>query len=131
MQKTIFMVFTVFLLVTACRSFVTTSLESDLFERTMQQTPNAQLVDVRTPEEFNQEHLLNAINIDVKSASFETDIKVLDPTRPVFVYCRSGKRSLQAAAILEKNKFKVVYNLDGGINAWKAKGKPVVTPSNE
>ncbi len=115
-------------LMAACRSFVTTTLEADLFEKTLNQTPNAQLIDVRTPKEYSEGYLAGAILMDIKAPTFDSLIHTLDKTRPVFVYCRSGKRSLEAANILEKNKFKVVYNLDGGINAWKEKGKPVVVP---
>ncbi len=113
---------------TACRSFVTTTLEPDLFEKTLSQTPNPQLVDVRTPKEFGEGYIPGAVLIDIKSADFDSKIQELDRTRPVFVYCRSGKRSLEAAAVLEKNKFKVVYNLGGGINAWREKGKPIAIP---
>lgn len=111
----------------SCRSDVITTLEADLFEKTLAQTPNPQLVDVRTFTEYSEGYLHGAILIDVREPTFETLIQQLDRTCPVFVYCRSGKRSLQAAGILEKNQFKKVYNLDGGVTAWKAKGKAVMT----
>ena len=111
-------------LLTACWS-VTTSLESDLFEKEVNQTPEPQLVDVRTLAEYRDGHLQGAILIDIREATFDSLIQQLDRERPVFVYCRSGRRSLEAAKILEKNNFKIVYNLDGGIIAWKEKGKPV------
>lgn len=116
------------LLTTCNRPLITTTLEPNLFEQTLHQTPDPQLIDVRTPKEYEEEHLPNAINIDIKAATFDSLILQLDNTKPVFVYCRSGKRSLESANVFEKNKFKVVYNLDGGIIAWKAKGKPVVVP---
>ena len=109
----------------ACRPNVTTTLEPDLFEKTLDLTPDPQLVDVRTPAEYAEGYLPGAILIDIREKTFDSLIQQLDRTRPVFVYCRSGKRSLDAAKILEKNKFKVVYNLGGGIIAWKEKGKPV------
>ena len=112
---------------TSCRSFVTTTLNADLFEKTVNQVSEPQLVDVRTFAEYSEEHLPGAILMDVKDTAFYLQIKQLDRERPVFVYCRSGKRSLDAAGILEQNKFKVVYNLEGGIIEWKDKGKPVVT----
>ena len=112
-------------LTTACRSSVTTSLEPDLFEKTLEQTPNPQLVDVRTIKEYAEGHLSGAMLIDVRETTFDTIIQKLDKTRPVFVYCRSGKRSMDAAKILEKNKFTLVYNLEGGILSWKEKGKTV------
>ena len=120
-------IFIVFMfLMNACRSFVTTTLEADLFEKTLDQTPNPQLVDVRTPAEYAEGYLPGAILINFREATFESLIQQLDRSRPVFVYCRSGKRSLDAASVLEKNKFKAVYNLEGGIIAWKDKGKAVV-----
>ena len=112
-------------LMNTCRSLVTTTLESDLFEKTLHQTPDPQLVDVRTPAEYSEGHLPGAILIDVKEPTFNSLIQQLDRSRPVFVYCRSGKRSLDAASVLEKYKFKVVYNLEGGIIAWKEKGKGI------
>ena len=114
--------------VAACRPLVTTSLEADLFEKTLNQTTNPQLIDVRTFKEYSEGHLPEAILMDIKETTFDKMIESLDMTRPVFVYCRSGKRSMEAASIFEKKKFKVVYNLDGGIIAWKAKGKVVSTP---
>jgi rhodanese-related sulfurtransferase len=111
---------------TSCRPLVTTTLETDLFEKTLSQAPNPQLIDVRTPKEFAEGYLPGATLMDIKDANFDSQILTLDRNRPVFVYCRSGKRSLEAANVLEKHKFKVVYNLEGGIIAWKNKGKAVV-----
>ena len=113
-------------LMTSCRPMVTTTLEAELFEKMLQQTPNPQLVDVRTPKEYAEGYLPGAILMNVRDASFDSMIRQLDKNRPVFVYCRLGKRSMEAANILEKNKFKIVYNLEGGIVSWKEKGKPVV-----
>ena len=115
-------------LVVSCNSSRVVSQDVALFEETLRQTPNPQLVDVRTPEEYAEGYLAGAINIDIKAASFDSLIGQLDKSRPVFVYCRSGKRSMQAASVLKKNHFDVVYNLDGGINAWSAQGKPVTKP---
>ena len=114
-------------LMTTCRPMVTTTLEANLFDKTLKQTPNPQLVDVRMSSEYVEGHLIGAILIDIKQPSFDSLIHQLDRNRPVFVYCRVGRRSLEAANILEKNKFKVVYNLNGGIIAWKEKGKAVET----
>ena len=112
-------------LMTTCCSSVTASIEADLFEKNLEQTSNPQLVDVRTLQEYAEGHLSGAILMDIKEATFATLIQKLDKASPVFVYCRSGKRSLDAAKILERNKFKTVYNLDGGVIAWKGKGKIV------
>ena len=113
-------------LLVACRPLVTTTLNAELFEEQLNKTDNPQLVDVRTLAEYAVEHISGAILIDVRKENFVDQIEQLDRSRPVFVYCRRGIRSLEAATILERNKFHVVYNLEGGIIEWKDKGKRVV-----
>ena len=112
-------------LMMACSPPVTISLDADGFENKINETPNPQLVDVRTFEEYRAGYLVGAMLMDVRRTTFQTQIQRLDRERPVFVYCRSGRRSLDAAKILERNDFKVVYNLKGGINEWIEKGKAV------
>jgi len=85
----------------------------------------AQLLDVRTPEEFAGGHLDRALNMDIKGADFEDGLKNLHKNQPVFVYCLSGGRSAAAAEILKKQGFTQVYNLKGGIMAWKSEGLPI------
>lgn len=79
--------------------------------------PDVQLVDVRTPEEYAEGFIPGSINIDVKNGHEELAAK-LDPERPVALYCRSGRRSENAAWVLEKVFFKNVVDLEGGYNAW-------------
>ncbi|WP_349665786.1 rhodanese-like domain-containing protein [Xylanibacter muris] len=85
-----------------------------------------QLLDVRTSDEFATSHINGAINIDVLKEGFKHIAKnKLDRKHEIWIYCRSGKRSLTAASILAKDGYKVV-NLRGGIKEWEKKGKPVV-----
>lgn len=87
---------------------------------------NVQLVDVRTPEEFEEGHLTGSVNIDWKDGAFLSNAeKALDKSKAVAVYCRSGKRSAEAAAALTKAGF-TTYNLKGGFLAWKEAGNLVV-----
>ena len=79
------------------------------------------LIDVRTPKEYAEEHLQGAENIDVKAADFGERTKEIKGK--VAVYCRSGKRSLNAANQLAAQGC-TVYDLGGGIVAWKQAGKP-------
>ena len=76
-----------------------------------------QLVDVRTAEEYAAGHIEGSVNIDVMKGHEEL-ATVLDPERPVALYCRSGRRSEQAGWVLEKVFFKNVVDLEGGYNAW-------------
>jgi len=84
------------------------------------------LLDVRTPLEFATGHIAGATNIDFESGTFASDIQKLDMTKTYAVYCRSGNRSGQATAIMAKDGFKSIFNLNGGINIWQSAGNPVV-----
>lgn len=86
--------------------------------------PLAILLDVSTPEEFAEDHLARAINIDVNSPDFEKQCAKLDKKKPVYVYCLGGVRSKKAAAILKRNGFEAT-SMSGGIKAWKSAGLPV------
>ena len=86
---------------------------------------SVQLVDVTTPDEYAEGHLHGAANIDIFNDNFlPTALKTLDKSRPVAVYCRSGKRSADAADRLAANGYRVT-NLEGGILAWTAAHRPV------
>ena len=88
---------------------------------------NVQLLDVRTPEEFAEGHLEGAINIDLFSNDFMRDAtSILKKEEPIYVYCRSGRRSKTAGTKLARLGYKSI-NLDGGIIAWEDAGLPVTT----
>lgn len=80
---------------------------------------DVQLIDVRTPEEYEEIHIVNAQNIDFYSPTFEEDISKLDKTKPVIVYCKSGGRSAKCAKIMKEAGFEKVYDLEGGISKWQ------------
>ncbi|GAB3911936.1 hypothetical protein GCM10028803_54380 [Larkinella knui] len=87
------------------------------------QKGEAYLVDVRTPEEYREGHLVNATNIDFKAPDFKTQIGQLDKKKTVYLYCRSGNRSGKAADTLQVLGFKTAYNL-GGFEDLKTAGLP-------
>ena len=84
-----------------------------------------QLVDVRTPEEYAEGHILNSINIDFLGPNFEFDIKKLDKNSPIIVYCQRGSRSALSALKLRSNSFVKVYDLEGGFYKWLSNGGSV------
>lgn len=93
------------------------------------ENPDVVLLDVRTADEYNDGHIQNAINIDVKQDGFMEEAKsTLPADKTIAVYCRSGIRSARAAGMLAKEGYKVV-NLEGGIMAWKDAGMPIETDS--
>lgn len=87
---------------------------------------HVQLVDVRTADEYAGGFIANAVNIDVFDTKFmQRAASILNKKEKVYVYCRSGKRSITAARSLAGAGYKVI-NLEGGIMAWNSAGKPVV-----
>ena len=108
-----------------CNSQNFRSLNADDFEKAIQ-SPDVIVLDSRTAQEYADGHIRNAVNIDVKNADFEQKaVESLDKTKTIAVYCRSGRRSKTAAAILSKNGFTVI-ELDCGITCWASAGKEVV-----
>ncbi|MBK7038550.1 MAG: rhodanese-like domain-containing protein [Bacteroidetes bacterium] len=105
---------------------IKTDLSTSEFEAKIKSEPTAPLIDVRTPEEYSQGHLQNAVNIDWNGNSFATQISTLDKSKPVYVYCLSGKRSGAAADKMRSDGFTEVYELAGGIKQWQADNLPVV-----
>lgn len=101
-----------------------TNLSVAEFEKGIAQS-NIQVLDVRTPEEYQSGYLKNAFLADWNNESeFKQRVKALDKNKPVYTYCLSGARSNAAMHWLRQNGF-TAYNLTGGINAWKRDNKPV------
>ena len=84
------------------------------------------LVDVRTPEEYQSGHMRHAMNINWNSVYFADHASSLDKNKPTYVYCLAGGRSADAAKWMRKNGFKNVIELDGGMNAWRRNQLPLV-----
>ena len=84
-----------------------------------------QLVDVRTPSEYNEGHVPNAKNIDFWGENFDAKIDELDKTKPIIVYCKSGGRSAKCASKLAAKGFEKIYDLKGGFSQWKLEKKEI------
>ena len=94
------------------------NLEPEEFSRMMRQ-PHI-LIDVRTEEEYEEESILNAINIPLDEiADFAETLREQSHDKAVLVYCATGNRSATACGILHKAGYQYVYNMIGGIKAWK------------
>lgn len=106
-----------------------TDLSPAEFSKQIKETENPTILDVRTPGEFGEGHLQNALNIDWNGASFDAQVSKLDKNTTVFVYCLSGGRSGAAASQLRSIGFKNVLELDGGMMAWRSAGLPETTDS--
>lgn len=86
-----------------------------------------QVLDVRRPDEYQAGHLKDATLVTWGDPDFEKQaLAKISKDKPVLVYCRSGRRSTAASEALIGLGYTKIHNLDGGITAWQAAGKPVV-----
>lgn len=86
--------------------------------------PDFQIIDVRTLYEFANGRLPGAVRV-TWDQDFAKNLEALDKHAPCLVYCQSGMRSHQAVEYMEKAGFSRLFELAGGIAAWKGKGLPV------
>ena len=92
--------------------------EEWLKEQLDKKNADIQILDVRTPEEYDVSHIAKAINVDIKSDKFKESVNVkLDKMKPVLVYCKGGVRSRNAAWKLLEEGY-TVYNLQRGYDGW-------------
>ena len=96
------------------------SVEVEEFAKLIADTDVVRL-DARTADEYAEGHIDNAINIDVLKDDFESKATATLPKdKTIALYCRSDRRSKNAAKILTKNGYTVV-ELNSGYNGWKSK----------
>ncbi len=86
--------------------------------RTNIENKSVQLIDVRTPKEYAGGYIKGAKNIDFYENAFLIQMNKLDKNKPVYLYCKSGRRSATAANQLKEQGFKEIYDLQGGIIDW-------------
>ena len=78
-----------------------------------------QLIDVRTPEEYQNGHIDDALNFNVNDdTKFLDQIATLNKDEPVYIYCKMGGRSNRAAELMKQKGFKKIYDYSGGFNDW-------------
>lgn len=94
-------------------------LTPDEFATSFKNSTDGVLLDVRTPDEFNEGHLPGALNIDIRGYEFHELVKELDTDKTYFVYCKSGGRSSAAIQFMQSIGFTKTHNLVGGITAWR------------
>ncbi len=94
------------------------------FAELMKADSNAVVLDVRTEEEYAAGHLPEAVNIDyLNEEMFAQEIATLDNTKSYYVYCRSGRRSHNAAEKMQALGLQVT-DMEGGWMAWTEAGMP-------
>ncbi|WP_462219826.1 thioredoxin domain-containing protein [Ferruginibacter sp.] len=111
------------LLLFSCTAQTKTNLTADEFEKAVAKD-SVQILDVRTPGEYAGGHIKNTLLANWNDATeFERRISYVDKNKPVYVYCLAGGRSAAAAQKMRAMGFENVFELQGGINAWKAGNK--------
>jgi thioredoxin len=127
--------FGIFLLVISCSEAQSQkhikNVSAAEFKKEIENNPNVIVLDVRTPEEVAQGTIGNPSIINFYDSDFEKKISLMDKSKTIAVYCKGGGRSSQAAMLLEKNGFKNILNLEGGIMSWEQQGFSVNKPLNE
>ena len=103
-----------------------TAIQSDSLIKANDLNPNFIILDVRTPGEYIPQHLEGAINRNYY-VDFDAELDNLDKKKKYLIHCASGNRSGGAFNKMKAKKFKEVYNMQGGINAWKSISLPTTT----
>ncbi len=107
----------------------------------MEENPDHQLIDLRTPEEYESEHLPGAANIYILSETFLEDIGKLDTDKPTMAYYRpyglpmpmgfpqpneTMELTIGAHTLFKELGFREAYIIKGGVIAWKYEGLPTI-----
>lgn len=92
-------------------------LDKDAFASAIKKN-NAVVVDVRTPQEFQQGHIPDAININFFDPQFKWQILELDKDKKYYLYCKNENRSYRSMKFMEENGYKHVYMLKNGYEDW-------------
>lgn len=125
MKSKVFSLLLISILFLSCQgqnAQVIQTIDAKTFSEKLKATENPQLIDVRTPDEFKADKIGKARNINWNGEYFASQAEKLDKSKPVFVYCKVGGRSAEAANKLAELGFTEIYNLDGGIMKWNAAG---------
>ena len=124
--------FLMLLLGTGCLEQDKRLLDPDAFASLMGQNrdnPAFIILDVRTEKEFRQGRIEGAVLLDYYASGFRQRLAELDRNATTLMYCRSGNRSSHVLKMADELGFGSVYDLRGGILAWKSQGLPLVMDS--
>lgn len=121
----------VFLLV-SCKAwqhskhFDYTELNCTDFENKINSDNNYILIDVRTPKEYRNGHMKNAVNVSYFHSWFTDSIQKLDHSKTIYMYCQTQHRSPLASRKMKKMGFQKIIDLKGGFMKWENKAMPIV-----
>ena len=95
-------------------------LDQNTWKSKLESEKDFLIIDVRTPEEYEDLRIPNSINIDFYNPkNFILELEKLDKNKSYYVYCRTGSRSATTCDLMKEMGFAKTYNLLGGIAQWK------------
>ncbi len=106
----------------ACSSLPQLSVEE---LRARRESEGLRVLDVREPSEWRQGHLEDARLMSYKQLPARLAELGLSPEEAVAVICATGMRSSTASSVLLRAGFRKVFNVIGGMSAWKQAGFPL------
>lgn len=96
------------------------NLTQQEWAKQLENDSNAAILDVRTPDEWDEGIIPGATMIDIYTGQeFLAKVDALDKTKNYYVYCKAGGRSGQACDIMRQLGFEKTYNLLGGMSQWQ------------
>jgi len=123
-MKKIILFFPLLMLALLAMQTVNYKLSTGEFQEKLESLKQAQVVDVRTPDEFKKNHLKGAMNLNVNGTEFQNQVAALDKSKTVLVYCWSGARSARAADYM-RGVGLTVFEMKDGMMRWLAEDRPV------
>ncbi len=101
---------------------VVPQISVDTAKQSIDTHENVIFLDVRTVEEYSRNRLENAINLPLDEVTERINSLIPDKSTKIYVYCLSGSRSIHAVDTMLKVSYTNVFNMTGGLLAWRAKG---------
>jgi len=92
-----------------------------------EKNPDFVILDVRTPDSWKSDHLAESINRNYYDTNFSAQLNALPKKKIFLLHCQSGGRSAPTLALMKNLSFAEVYEMSGGINAWKSKSLPTTS----
>ena len=93
-------------------------------EKERKQKAELTIIDVRTPQEYAEGHIIGARNIPLKTLASKLEELTHHKDQEIYLVCAVGGRSHQARVFLNQKGFSKAINVQGGTRGWKAKGYP-------
>lgn len=118
MRKVLLIICAVCMLISGCGDDITFKhLTHDEAREMIASNPDVIILDVRTPQEFERKHIVNAVLLPIEDLREGDFSKLPDKDAKILIYCWTGRRAADSAQILIDNGYKNVYEM-GGIVDW-------------